>query len=312
MILVTGANGFLGSWISALLNFNNLEWYGLCRNEENIGRLRHLPESKILALNTSLWTDFIIQTKPKIVISCDWDGVVNNKRNDNELQRSNIKRVLDLGTASKNAEVKKFITFGSQAENGPLNKIALERNYDLPTSIYGQAKVDTRKSLFKLFDKSNTQLIWGRIFSTYGQTDNPQWLIPSMVKAFMKNERFSLTSGEQEWSYLHAYDFALAVLALCKEDIKEEIINIGNPTTIKIIEVAKKVATYMNCNKLLEVGTHPKRSDQVFFLKPDVSNLVRLGWSPKIGIDLGLASYVNWVRQGESSFQGIKITNFAQ
>jgi nucleoside-diphosphate-sugar epimerase len=311
MILVTGANGFLGSWISALLNHNNLEWYGLCRNNENLERLKYLPKSKISAISSNLWIDFITQTKPKIVISCDWDGVINSKRNDRALQISNITRVLTLGTASKKAGVKKFITFGSQAENGPLNKIALERNYDLPTSVYGQAKVETRKSLFKLFDKSDTQLIWGRIFSTYGQTDNPQWLIPSMVKAFMNNERFSLTSGEQEWSYLHAYDFALAVLALCKEDFIEEIINIGNPTTIKIIEVANKVATYMNCNKLLEVGTHPKRSDQVFFLKPDVSNLVRLGWSPKISIDLGLASYVNWFRQSESSFQGIKITNFA-
>ena len=132
-----------------------------------------------------------------------------------------------------------------------------------------------------------------------------------MVKAFMNNQVFSLTSGEQEWSYLHAYDFALAVLTLCKEDVKEDIINIGNPNTIKIIEVANKVASYMNCNKLLEVGTHPNRNDQVFFLKPDVSNLVRFGWSPKISIDLGLDSYVNWARQGESSFQGIKITNFA-
>ena len=311
MILVTGANGFLGSWVSSLLNYNNLEWHGLCRNEDDLGRLKFFPKSKISVASINLWTDFIMRTKPKIVISCDWGGVTNNKRNDNELQLSNIKRVLTLGAASKKAGVKKFITFGSQAENGPLNKIALEKNYDLPTSVYGQAKVETRKSLFELFDNSDTQFIWGRIFSTYGQTDNPQWLIPSMVKAFMNNQVFSLTSGEQEWSYLHAYDFALAVLTLCKEDVKEDIINIGNPNTIKIIEVANKVASYMNCNKLLEVGTHPNRNDQVFFLKPDVSNLVRFGWSPKISIDLGLDSYVNWARQGESSFQGIKITNFA-
>jgi len=310
MILVTGVNGFLGSWVSALLDHNNLEWHGLCRKENNLERLKFLPKSKISTGGIDLWVDYILRTKPKIVISCDWDGVTNDKRNDNELQLSNINRVLTLAAASKNTRVKKFITFGSQAENGTLNKLALEKNYDLPTSVYGQAKVKTRKSLFKLFENSDTQFIWGRVFSTYGQTDNPQWLIPSMVSAFMNNEIFRLTSGEQEWSYLHAFDFASAVLTLCKEEVKEDIINMGNPDTIRIIDVANKVASYMNCKKLLEVGTHPNRNDQVFFLKPDVSNLVRYGWSPKISINLGLESYVNWSRQDESSFQGIKITNF--
>jgi nucleoside-diphosphate-sugar epimerase len=119
-----------------------------------------------------------------------------------------------------------------------------------------------------------------------------------------------LTSGEQDWSYLHAIDFASAALSLCQEDITEEVINIGHPKTVKIRDVATEVSLQMRSEEFLDIGAFPTRSDQVFYLKPSVDNLVRYGWAPKIELSYGLTSYINWALKKELSFEGIKLTNF--
>ena len=155
MILVTGANGFLGSWVTSLLNYRGIEWHGLCKKETNFNRLKYLPNSKISFENTESWCDYVYNLRPEILISCDWAGVGNDMRNESELQFSNVDRIFNLALAADRIGVKKFIAFGSQAENGPLNKLALEKNYDLPTTTYGLAKVETRKKLHSVFEEQN-------------------------------------------------------------------------------------------------------------------------------------------------------------
>ncbi len=312
MILITGANGFLGSWIASLLDSKRMAWHGLCNSDSDLSRLVYLPENKISCLHNVTWVDFIKRLQPNVIISCDWEGVINDSRNNEKIQYANVKRVSGMAHAAITSGVQKFIAFGSQAENGPINQVALEMNYDSPTTHYGIAKVQVRKALSALFENSNTQFIWGRIFSTYGQTDNIQWLIPSMVKSFLDKRDFKLTSGQQEWSYLHAYDLANAVLKICTSSTYRGLVNIGSPETNSIISVAKKIASYMDCLKLLQVGSEPIRTDQVLFLKPDVSSLMSSGWTTTVTLDTGLESFVNWATGKENSFRGIKLTNFAQ
>ena len=82
MILVTGANGFLGSWLVSLLEQKGYFWHGLCQENSDLTRLINLPESKISCDKIELWTNFILRSKPKIIVSCDWEGVGNNLRNE--------------------------------------------------------------------------------------------------------------------------------------------------------------------------------------------------------------------------------------
>jgi UDP-glucose 4-epimerase len=311
VILVIGANGFLGSWLVSILDKYKIDWHGLYKSNSDNKRLEYLSKARLTCLRSSDWVHFIQDSKPDIVVSCDWDGVANLSRNNKLLQFSNVNRVLELASISKQIGVKKFISFGSQAENGPINKLAMEINYDSPTTYYGRAKVETRKALEKSFTNSDTQLIWGRIFSTYGETDNRQWLIPSMVNNFMNRKIFELTSGEQEWSYLHAHDFSKAILKICESSINVGILNIGNPNTFKISEIASKIAKYMDASELLKIGNLQIRDDQVMYLKPSVVNLNSIGWEPTIELDDGLFHYIDWARGLENEFKGIKLTNFS-
>lgn len=310
MILVTGANGFLGSWVCKILQKNHMNWRGLISSDSNTNRFIQAERVNLIVSTSDKWGDVIRATKPSIVISCDWSGVSNKDRNSIEIQNSNISRIEKLAYASRKYRVKRFISFGSQAENGPINIAADEKNYDRPTSNYGIAKVQTRISLEKIFTNSETRFTWGRIFSTYGEMDNLNWLIPSMVKSFSQGEEFNLTYGLQDWSFLHAYDFANAIIKILNSPEAQGLFNIGNSKTTKIIDVANYISTAMDSASLLKVGSEKLREDQVLFLKPKTENLESIGWQPVVEIEEGLLNYINWFKNNTSQFRGINLPQY--
>jgi nucleoside-diphosphate-sugar epimerase len=236
------------------------------------------------------------------LISADWSGVDSLDRNSKLIQSANLNRIKSLADVAIQIGVDTFITFGSQAENGPINTPAEEINYDCATTSYGQAKIELRKLLNIKFEKSGTRFIWGRIFSTYGPQDNPNWLLPSMINSLNAGKSFSLTSGDQVWSYLHAYDFCLAIDQIINHGSIQGVINIGNENTMTIREIVSHVGYYMDKLTLLQFGNSEYRNDQVMFLQPKTTKLNSVGWRPQVELFDGLDDLINWHQKGTCKF----------
>jgi nucleoside-diphosphate-sugar epimerase len=98
----------------------------------------------------------------------------------------------------------------------------------------------------------------------------------------------------QEWSFLHAYDFANAVKLIVECDSTQNIYNLGNPNTNTVREVLSFIGNMMDRKDLIQFGTIPYRSDQVMRLKPVCESLIKLGWKPKITLEVGLKQTIDW------------------
>jgi UDP-glucose 4-epimerase len=295
MILIIGGNGFLGSWFALNCFATDKNFTVLTSQQSNISRIAQIPQTSIVQLKPSEWPGFITKLRPTQIVSFDWAGVTSEQRNSAEIQNLNISRVLQVAQAGIESGVKTFLTFGSQAENGPINRPADEYNYDSPTTAYGAAKVALRLQLEDKFRTTESKLIWGRIFSTYGEMDNRNWLIPSLIRSLKQNKEFSLTSGEQVWSYLHAKDFVTAInLLLSLEFSKNMVVNIGNPEVQTIQTVAKIIGEKLGVPELLSFGTTQFRPDQVTHLEPTTATLNLNGWKPSVDMNQGVADILRW------------------
>ena len=291
-VIVTGANGFLGSWVCRILQRDH-NIIGLMRsgaNENNLFGIQGIQEKRIEELD---FNKVVAETSPDVVILCDWWGVGNKFRNDLR-QFTNVQRIRDRITSLKH--VPTVIGIGSQAELGSEQNIAREVEIDSPTTKYGQAKVEARKVLESELD-SNVRLIWGRVFSTYGPLDSESWFIPGTIRKLLNNESVALTKGEQEWSFLHSYDLGLALKAIIENQNVEGIVNIGNPNTQSIYEVAQFIGDALKRRELLKFGQIPYREDQVMRLSPQTLKLSRIGWSPKIELETGISHLINWMSE---------------
>ncbi len=296
---MTGASGFIGSWISRILSTDH-EVLALTRDTSSLEKLRGINSIHISRIEPKFWPDFIMHSSPDILILNDWSGVGNQSRNDAE-QFENVSRLSRLAIAGQDAGVKTVIGIGSQAELGPVGSSILDSTADNPTTLYGEAKVKTRIQLESLFTHSEVRFVWMRLFSTYGPLDEGSWLIPNIVDSLANNKSMKMTLGEQEWSYLHAYDLANAFATVIKDEKINGIVNLGNPKTILIREAGLIIGRILGKENLLDFGAIDYRPDQVMKLQPICETLTNAGWSPQIDFEFGVKQTIDWLQRKEIS-----------
>ena len=298
-ITVTGSSGFLGSWICRVLSSSH-EVTALVRPTSELSRLSGINNLTIMPIDSGRWTSYILEAKPDVLVLADWWGVGNQERNDPR-QYENISRACEMAEAAKAANVGTVIGVGSQAELGPVSDIITEDMPDQPTTKYGFAKAETRLKLKNIFKGSHTRFVWMRIFSTYGPLDTGNWLIPQTVDSLLKNEVMKLTKGEQEWSYLHAFDLARGFQAAIENTSVEGIVNIGNTETINLKEAVVEISKNLDAQNLLEFGAVEYRPDQVMKLKPLCEKLTQVGWKPQISFQNGISQTIAWLTHKPSN-----------
>lgn len=299
-ILVTGASGFLGSWLCRTLSHTH-EVVALVRPTSNLSRLSGIQKLTVVPILSEDWPVYISHSKADAIILADWWGVGNLERNDPK-QFENVERMISLASAAEQSGIKTVIGVGSQAELGPISNDITEDLPDNPTTKYGIAKAEARMKFADIFQKSDARFVWMRIFSTYGPLDTGSWLIPETVDSLLRGEVMKLTKGEQEWSYLHAFDLAKGFQTALENGSIEGIVNVGNPHTINLKEAIIDIAQNLGGQELLEFGAIEYRPDQVMKLKPLCEKLSKAGWSPQVSFKDGIAQTIAWLK-GESSNQ---------
>lgn len=302
-VVITGATGFLGSWVCRVLaEYHQVT--ALVREGSSLKRLSGINGPKVVATPLSNWGDEINKLSPEAYISMEWEGVSNKDRNES-FQHENVKRTKELLDSLNRIPI--IVGTGSQAELGPVSELISENQPDSPTTEYGKAKVAARLLFASFAERRGTRWAWARVFSTYGPLDSSDWLIPATMKALSAGQEMPLTKGEQEWSYLHAYDLANAYKTILESNSISGVVNIGNPDTIKIRKVVKKIAKITGNSTLLKFGEVPYRPDQVMKLAPRCESLTGNGWQPKVDIDSGLSHLYNWMILHENT--GLKLSN---
>ena len=294
-VVVTGSSGFLGSWICRVLAQHH-EITALVRPTSDTYRLQGIDGLQIERRESADWPAFISTEKPNALILVDWWGVGNHDRNDAR-QFENIERMERLAVAAKGAGVDLVVGVGSHAELGPVANRITEDLPDNPTTEYGKAKVAARMAAQQVLKGSSTRFAWLRIFSTYGPSDTGPWLLPLLIDSLTKGEVMELTKGEQEWSYLHAFDLARAFKAVIDNVSMSGVINVGNPKTIILKDAINIIADKLSANHLLGFGKLDYRPDQVMKLEPACESLTAIGWKPIVSFENGIAQTIQWLHR---------------
>ncbi len=296
-IFVTGGTGFIGSFLVRELLEHGHQVAVLLRPGTDPWRvseqLPHLTTivgdlGNIEALRNSLCA-----FQPDAVAHLAWRGVGNTDRNS-PTQAHNIPDTLDLAVLGIETGAKVFVGAGSQAEYGPYPRRISETDVPSPTTMYGRAKLAAGTMTGQLCAERGARFAWLRIFSTYGPTDAPYWLIPNMIQTLRKGNRMSLTKCEQRWGFLHARDAAAAFrLALTREN-GQGVFNLGSSDAPPLNETVMSLRNLVNPEAELGFGDIAYRPDQVMILQADISRLEALGWRPQIELQQGLSETVKW------------------
>lgn len=308
-IFMTGATGFLGaSVLRQLLELDDsLEVAVLIRPEARTWRIEdQLKSDRVIAVE-GRFEELDSYRKPMrffaphTVAHLGWSGVAGSARNEPGQVDINIQGTVDLSRVALEAGAGRWIGLGSQAEYGPSAKPLDEKAPTHPTTLYGAAKLSCYHLTRTICQQAGVQHAWIRVFSLYGPRDNPDWLIPFVIRKLLQGESPKLTSGSQLWDYLFIEDAAQAVARMILSQA-EGVFNLGSGYPLPIRSFVEQVRDLIDPEFPLNFGEMPFRPDQVMFLSAK-NDAIRaaVNWSPSTSIPEGLRQTVDWFRNMELS-----------
>jgi nucleoside-diphosphate-sugar epimerase len=166
-------------------------------------------------------------------------------------------------------------------------------------SCYDEAKRFGEAMCMSYMRSKKTNVRIARIFNTYGprMDVNDGRVVSNFIVQALKNEPITIYgTGEQTRSFCYVSDLVQGLWALATKEIKTgEVVNLGNPNEMTMIEIANKIK-----NSTTSSSPLVKQSidlDDPLKRKPDITKAKELlDWEPKISIEEGLHSTIEYFK----------------
>jgi nucleoside-diphosphate-sugar epimerase len=171
-------------------------------------------------------------------------------------------------------------------------------------TFYGNAKNSLREAFEGYCRATGLSGAWGRAFFLYGPRENPQRLVSSLAKSLLAGKEAPSSHGEQIRDYLHVQDVADALAVLVASDARGTY-NIGSGKAATLRTIISLVGQFADRTELLRIGALPARANDTPLVVADIGKIAAAtGWKPRIDLESGLKSTVDWWREASRKVAG--------
>ena len=323
-VLVTGADGFIGSHLTEALvrsgynvraltfynSFNSWGWLDHCAEdvkgkfEVYSGDIRD-PHGVKVAMKGC---DSVLHLAALIAIPYSYHS-------PDTYVDTNIKGTLNIVQAARELGVKRVVHTSTSEVYGTARFVPITEEHPLQgQSPYSATKIAADQLAFSFFTSFSLPVIIARPFNTYGPRQSSRAVIPTIITQIANGQRqikLGAISPTRDFNYVQD-TVAGFIAALNSDHGLGEVVNFGSNFEISISETAKLIAEIMQVE--IEIITEEVR------LRPENSEVERLWadnskakqifgcepiYSGRDGFKRGLAETAEWFSQ-ENNNHGYK------
>ena len=305
--LVTGGAGFIGSNLChelllksySVICVDNL----ISGSEKNIERLKSHPDFTFIR-----WD--VVKELP-ILPKVDYvfhlaspASVPDYQNNPEETARVNSEGTRNLLKFAKVYKAKFLFTSTSEIYGDPLEHPQKESYWGNVNPIGDRACYDEAKRYGEMMTMLyhnkhgvDTRII--RIFNTYGpymRKDDGR-VISNIINQALSGAPITVYGdGSQTRSFCFVSDMVNGLMGMMfSPDTNGQVVNIGNPQEISMLEIAKKIKAMTKSKSEILFKSLP--ADDPIRRKPDITNVRKLtGWNPEITLEEGLEKTIEYYR----------------
>lgn len=312
-VLVTGADGFIGSHLTELLvgegyevkalsQYNSFNYWGwledvACLKEIEVlnGDVRDPHYCKKITKDV----DVVFHLAALIAIPYSYVAP------DSYLE-TNVKEVINICQAALENGVQRVVHTSTSEVYGTAQYVPIDEKHPLqPQSPYSASKIAADAMAMSFFNAFDLPVTIARPFNTYGPRQSARAVIPTIIAQIakgMKQIKLGDVFPTRDFNYVIDTCRGFLELARCEKAIGETV-NIGSNYEISVGDTLKLIRELMGSD--VEFVTDDQRlrpeKSEVFRLWCDNSKIHELtGFEPTYSIREGLQETINWFVRPEN------------
>jgi len=293
-VLVTGANGFIGSHCLEPLLKRGYEVHAVSRGRPDGPAGIAWHECDLLALGAA--ERLVERVRPSHLLHLAW-YVVPGQVISSPVNHRWVARSVELLQAFARQDGRRAVVSGSAYEyDWGAGRCDEETTPLAPSTVYGACKAALFLQATAIAREAGVSLAWIRPFFLYGPREHPDRLVASVARALLRGLPATTSHGRQRRDYLHVQDVADAAVATLDSDLTGAA-NVGAGEAVALREIVTRIGDIVGRPDLLRIGEIPARSNDVPLVVAGGNRLAReLGWRPRFDLDAGLLHTIDWWR----------------
>lgn len=312
-VLVTGADGFIGSHLTELLvregyqvralsQYNSFNYWGWLEGVDDLSKIEVLSGD----VRDSNYCKHITQDVNLVfhlaaLIAIPYSYVAPDSYVD-----TNIKGTLNICQAALENGVQRVIHTSTSEVYGTAQYVPIDEKHPLQAqSPYSASKIGADAMAMSFFSAFDLPLTIARPFNTYGPRQSARAVIPTIITQIAsgkKQIKLGDVSPTRDFNYVADTCRGFFELARCEKAIGE-IVNIGSNSEISVGDTLNLIRELMDSD--VEFLTEDKRirpeKSEVFRLWCDNTKIQELtGFQPQYSIRQGLRETIDWLSRPEN------------
>lgn len=295
--IVTGASGFIGSWMVLELINNSYEVLIIVRDKKKL--ISEIIESKKITIVEKDINELEIEdiqsfNNADACYDFAWVGVKPEQKNNLEMQLKNINMSLKMIELCRAINCQKFVSAGSVAEYA-LEKDVMDIHYKAsPIDYYGAAKASTRLFLEVRAKQLNIPFNWVVISSTYGERRVDDNILSYTIKSLINGDIPKYGKLSQIWNFMYVGETVKAIRLIGERGKNGKAYAVGSNERCTLKEFVIKIRDMIRPNGQLQITDYSKEVDT----KSSCVNIDELvkdtGFQPKISFEEGMRKTIDW------------------
>jgi NAD dependent epimerase/dehydratase len=312
-VLVTGADGFIGSHLAemlvaegarvrALAQYNSFNSWGWLEDTRCLDRIEVVTgDIRDPHCARALLADIDIVFHLAALIAIPYSYVAPDS-----YVATNVTGTLNLLQAARAAGVQHFLHTSTSEVYGTARYVPIDEAHPLQAqSPYSATKIGADALAYSFFAAFGLPVTIVRPFNTYGPRQSARAVIPTVITQILAGRReinLGSLSPTRDFNYVEDTCRGMLALAGCPAAIGETV-NIGSGSEISIGETAALIQELLGTGATIvtdEVRVRPPGSE-VERLCCDNSKIIALtGFRPQVALKEGLRRTIDWLRRPDN------------
>ncbi|QWU17615.1 Nucleoside-diphosphate-sugar epimerase [Paenibacillus sophorae] len=298
-VIITGANGFIGSSLTNFLAKKGVTIFAVVRNKfSNVDTILKHENINIIYcdLNHAEQLEYLIEDRDiDVFYHLAWTGASGPGRADYKVQMENVSNSLECAKQSKLMGCKRFIAIGTIGEF--MAELAIKNNIISEIFTYAISKNFCHSLLDIYCYNHNIPYTWCTLPGVYGIGDRTSNIINYTIKKLLLKELPEYTKAEQLFDFVYIDDCIKCLFEIgLKNDFKKYYF-VGGPSPQplnKFIETAKNVVSPDS-----QLGFGIRNEDGIVYKKEWFTmdeTIKHLGFKHEFSFEEGIKLTTEWIK----------------